>query len=279
LVYQIGNRSADTVLRLHDGETQLLAGLISNDERMSANRIPGIGDLPVLGRLFGSQSNDNQRTEIVLSITPHIIRNIRRPDLNQLEFWSGSEAILRSRPLTPSAPQKGKNENAKPGGAGAPPAASALPLPNAPGQDANAQGEAKPAFVLGLTGPKEVKVGETFSVHVNVKTDVPVRGMPVELQFPKGVVEIVDAEEGAFLGRDGTQVSKTKTLNQAEGRASMALLRFNGNGEKGEGTVMSFRFKALAAGTADIRVAMVKPVAPEPITVPATPVSTRVTVK
>jgi general secretion pathway protein D len=103
--------------------------------------------------------------------------------------------------------------------------------------------------------------------------------MPVELQFPKGVVEIVDAEEGAFLGRDGTQVSKTKTLNQAEGRASMALLRFNGNGEKGEGTVMSFRFKALAAGTADIRVAMVKPVAPEPITVPATPVSTRVTVK
>jgi general secretion pathway protein D len=130
-----------------------------------------------------------------------------------------------------------------------------------------------------LTGPKEVKVGETFAVHVNVKTDIPVRGMPVELQFPKGVVEIVDAEEGAFLGRDGMQISKTKTLNQAEGRASMALLRFNGSGEKGEGTVMSFRFKALSAGMADIQVVLVKPVSLEPITVPSTPVSTRVTVK
>lgn len=279
LVYQIGNRTADTVLRLHDGETQLLAGLISNDERMSANRIPGIGDLPIVGRLFGSQSNDSQRTEIVLSITPHIIRNIRRPDLNQLEFWSGSEAILRSRPLTPSASPKDKNPNAKPGDMPGQPAAPAAISPNVPGPNPNGQGEAKPAFVLSLTGPKEVKVGETFTVHVNVKTDVPVRGMPVELQFPKGVVEIVDAEEGAFLGRDGTQISKTKTLNQAEGRASMALLRFNGNGEKGEGTVMSFRFKALAAGTADIQVALVKPVSPEPIIVPATPASTRVTVK
>lgn len=279
LVYQIGNRTADTVLRLHDGETQLLAGLISNDERMSANRIPGIGDLPVVGRLFGSQSNDSQRTEIVLSITPHIIRNIRRPDLNQLEFWSGSEAILRSRPLSPAVPLKDRSTNINPAQAANRLAAPAVGSPALPDPDANAHAGGKAAFVLGLTGPKEVKVGDSFTVHVNVKTDIPLRGMPVELQFPKNVVEVVDAEEGAFLGRDGTQISKTKTLTQAEGRASMALLRFDGNGEKGEGTVMSFRFKALSSGEANIQVVLVKPVSPEPISVPTTPLSAKVIIK
>lgn len=280
LVYQIGNRTAETVLRLHDGETQLLAGLISNDERMSANRIPGLGDLPVVGRLFGSQSNDRQRTEIVLSITPHIIRNVRRPDLNQLEFWSGSEAILRSRPLNPSTSQMNRNGPSKPPEMAGRPMASPATLSNVPGATGeNAQGEAKPAFVIGLTGPKEVKAGETFTMHVNVKTDVPIRGLPIELQFPKQLVEIVDVEEGAFLGRDGTQISKTKTLNQKEGRASMALLRFNGSGEKGEGTVMSFRFKALASGIADIQVVLAKPVSLEPIAVPAIPISSKVSVK
>lgn len=54
IAYQIGTRNANTLLRLRDGETQLLAGLISRDERSTASRVPGLGDLPVLGRLFSS---------------------------------------------------------------------------------------------------------------------------------------------------------------------------------------------------------------------------------
>lgn len=103
-VYQIGTRNVDTVLKLHDGQTQFMAGLISKSEQMSANRIPGIGDIPVLGRLFSNQGNNDQRSEIVLSITPHIVRNIRRPDINQAEFWSGTEDDFRSRPLKNNPP-------------------------------------------------------------------------------------------------------------------------------------------------------------------------------
>lgn len=80
LAYQIGTRSASTVLRLRDGETQVLAGLISDEERSSANRLPGLGDIPGLGRLFSSQRDNNSKTEIVLLITPRIVRNIARPD-------------------------------------------------------------------------------------------------------------------------------------------------------------------------------------------------------
>jgi general secretion pathway protein D len=92
--YQIGTRSASTVLRLRDGETQVLAGLINDEDRITANKIPGVGDLPVLNRLFGSQKNDNTRSEIVLSITPHVLRGLRRPDLATAQFNSGTESAI-----------------------------------------------------------------------------------------------------------------------------------------------------------------------------------------
>ena len=95
--YQIGTRSASTVLRLKDGETQVLAGLISDEDRGTANKVPGVGELPVLNRLFGSQKDDAMRSEIVLSITPRLLRSIRRPDLMTAEFNSGTEAAVAAR--------------------------------------------------------------------------------------------------------------------------------------------------------------------------------------
>jgi general secretion pathway protein D len=92
LTYQIGTRNATTTLRLRDGETQVLAGLISDEDRRTANRVPGLGDLPVLGRLFSSTSDTLNKTEIMLLITPHLMRQIARPGVNSVEFSAGTEA-------------------------------------------------------------------------------------------------------------------------------------------------------------------------------------------
>jgi general secretion pathway protein D len=96
--YQIGTRQASTFLQLKDGENQVLAGLINNEERSSGNKLPGFGDLPVLGRLFGSTVDDSSKTEIVLSITPHLIRTVQRPPAAQSEFSAGTETSFRRRP-------------------------------------------------------------------------------------------------------------------------------------------------------------------------------------
>ncbi|CDG81978.1 cohesin domain-containing protein [Janthinobacterium agaricidamnosum] len=279
LVYQIGTRTANTVLRLHDGETQLLAGLINNEERMSANRVPGVGDLPLVGRLFSSQRDDGQRTEIVLSITPRIVHNIRRPDLNQIEFWSGTENDIRSRPLTlPGVPKA--NDGKAPGtpaplppGLGGPPSA-AVPLIGPGGQPPPQTGA-----TLKLMVPSEVRVGDTFAVHVNLKADTPVRGVPMELAFDPKVLQVLDAEEGAFFTQDGAAISKTRVLEQDKGRASMGILRNQANGSKGEGTVMTFRFKALAAGQAGLRVVSAKPIAMPPLDFVELPNAPQITVK
>ncbi|MBT3067990.1 secretin N-terminal domain-containing protein [Rhodoferax sp. U11-2br] len=128
LAYQIGTRSASTVLRLKNGETQVLAGLISDEERSSANRLPGLGELPVLGRLFSSQRDNSSKTEIVLLITPRIVRNLNRPVGVSVNLPAGSESAVGAPALqlNKSAP-RGLSLSSKPAGS-----APATPEPNLP---------------------------------------------------------------------------------------------------------------------------------------------------
>lgn len=97
-VFTIGTRSANTALRLKDGETQILAGLIQDDERKNASRLPGLGDIPLIGRLFSNQEDRKSKTEIVLAITPRIINNLALPKAEVSEYWSGTESVITDKP-------------------------------------------------------------------------------------------------------------------------------------------------------------------------------------
>jgi general secretion pathway protein D len=128
LTYQIGTRNAATNLRLRDGETQILAGLISDEDRRSASRVPGLGELPVLGRLFSSTRDSSGRTEIVLLITPRIMRALARPEVRDMEFAAGTDAAAGATgpfaaPALPAPP---------PAAVPAPPPAAPPPSPAAP---------------------------------------------------------------------------------------------------------------------------------------------------
>lgn len=91
LTYRLGTRDASTSLRLKDGETQVLAGLINDEERSSAERVPGLASIPVIGRFFSSNKDARNKTEIVLLITPRIVRNIAPTEYANLEFSTGTE--------------------------------------------------------------------------------------------------------------------------------------------------------------------------------------------
>jgi len=143
--YTIGTRSATTVLRLKDGENQVLAGLINDEDRRAANKLPGLGDLPLIGRLFGSNLTNANKTEIVLSITPRLIRNNRRQDAALVEFLSGTETSARRRPETAVQPVAAPEVKGKPvvdgAGAASPVANPSIGLPASPAAQ-NTQGGA-----------------------------------------------------------------------------------------------------------------------------------------
>jgi general secretion pathway protein D len=96
-VYRVGTRNAGTTLRLQNGETQMLAGLINDEERNGTAGIPFLGEIPILGYLFSSKDKSKEKTEIVLLITPRVIRNITLPDADFLEYGAGTEAMLGDR--------------------------------------------------------------------------------------------------------------------------------------------------------------------------------------
>ena len=97
----IGSRNINTSIRLRDGETNFLAGLIRTSETNTQGGIPGLSEIPVLGRLFSRRSTDNKRTDIVLTLTPHIIRraDIREEDLAPI--WVGTESNVVYRGSSP----------------------------------------------------------------------------------------------------------------------------------------------------------------------------------
>lgn len=99
LAYQIGTRSAQTNLRLRDGETQILGGLISELDRSTASKVPGISQLPVLGRLFTNTNSSLLKSEIILSITPRIVRSVATADASLRDIYSGTESSMKQAPL------------------------------------------------------------------------------------------------------------------------------------------------------------------------------------
>ncbi len=99
LSYQVGTRLTTTELRLQDGETQMLAGLIRDEDRGAAVGLPWLIDLPVLGRLFSSKSSGRNKTEIVLLITPRVVRNLDPGIALRSEQLGGTEKSVGAPPL------------------------------------------------------------------------------------------------------------------------------------------------------------------------------------
>jgi general secretion pathway protein D len=99
VVYTVNTRDVTTNLRLRDGETQILGGLIQDNETLATTKVPGLGELPLLDRLFGSNTHEDVKDEVVLSITPHILRAPAIADARTRELFTGTESSVREMPL------------------------------------------------------------------------------------------------------------------------------------------------------------------------------------
>ena len=125
-----GNRSINTTIRLKDGETNMLAGLIRDEERRSLSGIPGLVDLPLIGRLFAYNTKETQETDIILTLTPRIVRVLELTETDLTAFRVGRDGAsggvdLPPLPIPVPQPQQKPPAPAPPqgGDAAAPPAA------------------------------------------------------------------------------------------------------------------------------------------------------------
>jgi general secretion pathway protein D len=100
------SRTVNTTIRLRDGETNVLAGLISDEERTLYSGLPGLANVPVLGRLFAHNRTEGQETDIVMTLTPHIVRQttLTEEDLRSFSVGTESSPLLFEVPSIPQAP-------------------------------------------------------------------------------------------------------------------------------------------------------------------------------
>jgi general secretion pathway protein D len=96
-----GNRDITTVIRLREGETNMLAGLIRDDERTSLQGVPGISDIPLVGRLFAHTQKTTEQTDIILTLTPHIIRVLDLTEADLRPFRVGRDSLAPIGELPP----------------------------------------------------------------------------------------------------------------------------------------------------------------------------------
>jgi len=252
VAYQIGTRNASTVLRLRDGETQLLAGLISKDESSNSNRLPLLGDLPLVGRLFSSNLDNGDRKELVLAVTPRIVRNLRQPNASESELWVGTEASPKLRPpgglrASPGAAPSSAADAAPRGAA----ATVAVPpgTERAPATQDSSAGQAAPAkpATLAWDGPHHVHAGDVLDLRVMLNAAVALRGLPLEIHYDPARLQFVDATAGGLFSQGGAQVSLSKSDDGA-GSARVGVIRTQATGAIGIGAAINLQFKARAAG-------------------------------
>jgi general secretion pathway protein D len=274
-VYDIGTRTASTLLQLADGETQVLMGLIRDDDRASANKVPGLGDIPVLGRLFASHLNDRQKTEIILSITPRILRNVRRADAQLAEFWSGTEAAYRTQPIalrarparegdapTPSATNLPAESSAARSPAAAAVAAVAPTAALAPAAPAAAAVPA-PAFAFSWSGPNEARVGEPFTLTLNAKSTEPVTSAALQIAYDALRLAVVEVKEGPLLSQGEARTIFNHKVDAARGRILVSVNRGGLGGAVGEGALLEVTFKPVAeAPSTPVQISVASPVGP-----------------
>ncbi len=239
LAYELGTRNTATVLQLKDGETQILAGLISDEDRRTANKVPGLGDFPLLGRLFRTQSDDRRKTEIVLLITPRVVRSLTYPQSAAVDLAVGTDAAIGVTPLRISPTQPGDLAIA-PGAPGVQvPGALPRPVPAAPGTQpamppAEAQDDeeqeaavaaAQPSTLL-MAAPIAARSGSDIAVSLSLA--------------PGGAATRATAE----LAYDPLQLEPVGGATSSPGRLP---IRIDGS------TAVRFRL-LIAAGRAQVRV-------------------------
>lgn len=237
LTYQVGTRNASTTLRLKDGETQMLAGLISDEDRKAVNQVPGLGSIPILGRLFGSTADTTNKTEIVLLVTPRVVRNLARPEIRFEQFPGGTEASIGSAPLLlqSGAPGAAPAVTASIGGT----TATATPL--------------APDGRASLAGPANVSPGQEFAVTVALETADLLRSGLIDIGFDPARLQFVRAEPRGWLAPAGAPPTLRASAPAGLGRLNLSFAAGAPAKATGESVQLVFQVLPGASGTPYIR--------------------------
>jgi len=242
----IGQRKSETELRLREGEVNILGGLTNAQDSRLVSGIPGIVNVPVLGRLFGSENVEKNQQELLIALVPHIVRTPGYSVDNLRAIYAGTDQLVRVSYAPKAEQQPPATAAPKPQTTPPPPPASTAPAvpPTVSGGTAvlnwspGGEIQAAPGSVLNLS-LQVSNVQDLFAVN------------PIRLKYDASRLKLNDVTQGDLLGRDGQRVQLSKDIRNDSGEATITLSRLPGaTGVAGSGALLQLSFQGMSRGAA-----------------------------
>lgn len=239
----ITTKEVKNVIRLKDGETSLLAGLLKDEERKTMRGIAGIKNLPIIGSLFSSTDQTIQQTEIILTITPYIIRPFKVSKQDTEPIWVN----LYSTPSSASA-----------GGV-------RMPIEGLLDEEMRrARMLQERQQVSSQTGTNvinlnprnfEVPQNREFRISVNLRSQEEIYNMSLNLSFDSSVLNLKQVAAGGFVRQEGLDSSFLQNIDNSSGACTIAFSSPDiTKGVKGTGGIATLVFEAKAKGESQVMI-------------------------
>ena len=284
----LSNRSVEHDIRLKEGESSVIGGIITDSDSVGTSGIPGVERVPLLKYLFATETKERQEGELIIVITPHIVRlpDFADSDLESLAIMgSGISPRFIGKPVQLG---NGKAAEAKPAAPGAgmpapvqsgPAPAPAVP-PAASQQSTSTLPVPRLAFVKLAASPAEVSVGGKFTIAVSIENAADAGAATFAVTFNPKALKLVSAQDGGFLGQGGQPSSLSPKIDNDNGTAAVSLTRPAGSpGVSGSGVLVNLQFEAVGAGTATITFSQASVADASQTPLPTSSSGTQVTIK
>jgi general secretion pathway protein D len=275
------SRKIEGVIRVRDGETSLIGGLVQGRDATSLTGVIGLQSIPILNKIFTSTNpKEKNETEVIISLTPHLVRAPRLVEEDLASLYVGSAEQVRvptarpplfgqpeETPLPPvplpaptptPLPPPSPSPIAPPPEAGAEPSITAPPARPAPpgtvmepsGAPGLPAGERRGVAAAVSPGEASLKVGETSNVSIVLLNAQELTGVEMVISYDPALLETVDVAPGPLLTLDGAAVGVERNLEPGRTRAKFS----RATGASGSGMVATVTFRALRQGAGTVTV-------------------------
>ena len=238
----ITTREVKNIIRLKDGETNLLAGLLKDEERKTLKGIAGIKSIPLLVSLFSSTDQTIQQTDVVLTITPYIIRKIPLSKEDNKPLWIPLEDSLSGR-------EEGRVSTLVYPGTAA--------LRGTVSDDTTHEREEDPGISrVTLNPPRyEGPKNRNFRINVNLNAREEIQNMSLSITFNPQVIQLAEITKGNVIQRLGEKPSFLEHINNPGGTCTIGLSTDQiDSGFTGTGRIVTLVFRTVGSGESVISI-------------------------
>jgi general secretion pathway protein D len=243
----IGQKTNEADIRLKDGEVSLMGGLMSDQDQSTIGGIPGLVNIPILGKyLFGNVYKDKQKEELMIALIPHIVRrhDIKGLDMKTIAAGTDATVKLSYAPRVEEAPAA-VTAPASPA-VTAPVATPSLVTPGVAGGT---------AAIMFNSARMQAPLSSQVVITLQGQNLTDVASVPVKLRWDPKVLRLEMIAPGALLAQDGKIIAPSLDIRNDTGDASMDVNRVAGaGGVSGSGPLLLFTFTAVGKGTTDVKI-------------------------